>query len=590
MTQLSAAEVRDYAQKAGFTGQGLDMMTAIANRESSFNPEIVNDNPKTGDLSVGLGQINLMGNLAPDRLAKLREWGYPVNNVQDAIQVLKDPAVNMRFAYYLSGGTNFQPWSTAAAAAKDIGAGGGTNMATQQDPAQAAQSNQIRKTLTDGINTAFAQWQNNPSDILAANAWQKAITALSQWDAAQADINTSQYNTDPAQRAFDNSLKMGDLNRKTADAAYSQWSDKQKLAADSAAAEIKSVQDSNTQLEKEATGDFATNGQGPKSNIATFYSDPYQKTLDRYKAKYGADTAAPDLNVTNPNVTLPAAAGAGGQGNQTLSLFGETGWKPGGQPLGTLPGAALNLPSDGGADATGILAGSDPNSAVRPAPKPYAPGNPWAVSGQDAAPAAAGGGGTDWLGAAGNAAATIGGQVLTPGSALGGSAAKLWWRGLGGTASKIGGLLGFATGTPFHTGGPAMMNEKGAETIIPAFGDPHQLPGGPQVADPGVGSAVIPANIPRDQALLFSQIRNAAMQQDQGGGDSPDTSPQAQMARANDPQLAQKVRDALMKAVAAFDALNPPTTPTMTHGGPDLWAHQRALTGVPANPLPVEAK
>ncbi len=55
-------------------------------QESSNNPLTVNDNPATGDYSIGCFQINIRGNLALTRPSK--EWlQNPVNNVSYAYQM-----------------------------------------------------------------------------------------------------------------------------------------------------------------------------------------------------------------------------------------------------------------------------------------------------------------------------------------------------------------------------------------------------------------------------------------------------------------------------------------------------------------------
>ena len=63
-------------------------------KESSNNPQILNNNPATGDYSVGCFQVNLRGALAAGRPSE---------------QELKDPVINVRWAYrhYVSEGRSF---------------------------------------------------------------------------------------------------------------------------------------------------------------------------------------------------------------------------------------------------------------------------------------------------------------------------------------------------------------------------------------------------------------------------------------------------------------------------------------------------
>lgn len=143
MATLTIDQVVAQAYQAGFRGTGLVNATAIAERESSGNPQAHNTTSATHDDSYGLMQINMLGNLGQQRDALFRQ---NIPGYTDANSLL-DPAINMQAAYLLSAhGTNFNPWgaykgvsnlhntdvATAQAAvarfspgAVDVGGGGG---------------------------------------------------------------------------------------------------------------------------------------------------------------------------------------------------------------------------------------------------------------------------------------------------------------------------------------------------------------------------------------------------------------------------------------------------------------------------------
>lgn len=110
-TSPSAAttQVAQWAYGAGFRGNALALFTAIGLAESSGNADVINNNPKTGDYSVGVWQINYLpgsptsGNsLYNERTAA---FGPPA--------ALQNGPANAAAAYSLSnGGTSAGPWST----------------------------------------------------------------------------------------------------------------------------------------------------------------------------------------------------------------------------------------------------------------------------------------------------------------------------------------------------------------------------------------------------------------------------------------------------------------------------------------------
>jgi len=101
--KLTGAEVAAYAYKAGFRGQDLVKIVAIAGRESSWRTGAYNPDRSTGDDSYGLTQINMLGQMGTNRL---RSFG--ISKPED----LYDPEVNMRAARVLfqSSSVPFYHW------------------------------------------------------------------------------------------------------------------------------------------------------------------------------------------------------------------------------------------------------------------------------------------------------------------------------------------------------------------------------------------------------------------------------------------------------------------------------------------------
>lgn len=90
-------------KNAGFTGANLVTMTAIGLSESGGNPQAFNNNPSTGDYSIGWFQINYYGGLYQSRAA---QFGTPQ-------QLIGNPQGQANAAYVLSGGgQTFSPWQS----------------------------------------------------------------------------------------------------------------------------------------------------------------------------------------------------------------------------------------------------------------------------------------------------------------------------------------------------------------------------------------------------------------------------------------------------------------------------------------------
>lgn len=101
MATLSSAQIKTYAQQAGFQGDVVDTMVAIAYAESGGDPRSHNSTPP--DDSYGLWQINMIGSLGP---ARRKEFGIKDNTE------LFDPAVNAKAAYKVYKSSGLKAWTT----------------------------------------------------------------------------------------------------------------------------------------------------------------------------------------------------------------------------------------------------------------------------------------------------------------------------------------------------------------------------------------------------------------------------------------------------------------------------------------------
>jgi len=88
----------------GFRDEALEIAYAVVLAESGAKASAHNDDETTGDDSYGLFQINMLGDMGPER-RKL----YGLKDNKDLFR----PPTNARVAYELSeAGKNWQPWST----------------------------------------------------------------------------------------------------------------------------------------------------------------------------------------------------------------------------------------------------------------------------------------------------------------------------------------------------------------------------------------------------------------------------------------------------------------------------------------------
>ena len=99
---LTDGELKELLYLVGFRDNDLKEAWAIAKKESNGQPIRFNGNTKTGDSSYGMFQINMIGQLGPDRRDKFN---------LDANSDLLNPVVNAQIAFHMSdGGKDWSAW------------------------------------------------------------------------------------------------------------------------------------------------------------------------------------------------------------------------------------------------------------------------------------------------------------------------------------------------------------------------------------------------------------------------------------------------------------------------------------------------
>jgi len=101
---LSDEQLIELLKVVGFEGKALRSACAVAKAESNGRPLAFNGNLKTGDSSYGMFQINMIGELGPDRrdkfdLSSNAELFNPVTNAQVTL-------------YMTKGGNDWSSWSS----------------------------------------------------------------------------------------------------------------------------------------------------------------------------------------------------------------------------------------------------------------------------------------------------------------------------------------------------------------------------------------------------------------------------------------------------------------------------------------------
>lgn len=142
---LGTEKLVSLAQSAGFKGEDAATMAAIAMAESGGKSGAINDNPKTGDLSYGLWQINMIGKLGP---ARRKEFGIESN------EQLLDPATNANAAKKVKDSSGFGAWSVYKSG-------------KYKDYLPAAQE-ALKKSQSSSKSTSASQSTSKPSGSVSA--------------------------------------------------------------------------------------------------------------------------------------------------------------------------------------------------------------------------------------------------------------------------------------------------------------------------------------------------------------------------------------------------------------------------------------
>lgn len=102
LPNLTDAQLVELLSLVGFKGQDLKEAWAVAKKESNGRPLAFNGNSNTGDSSYGIFQINMIGDLGPDRRDKFKLS----SNAE-----LFNPVLNAKIAFHMSdGGEDWSSW------------------------------------------------------------------------------------------------------------------------------------------------------------------------------------------------------------------------------------------------------------------------------------------------------------------------------------------------------------------------------------------------------------------------------------------------------------------------------------------------
>ena len=469
--------------------------------------------------------------------------------------------------------------------------GSGQTDLNTSDSGAAADDMRLRQKLqTEGERL----WDivTNPSDpdsAEVANAYQALDSILAEIatiDQRWADV-TDRSNLN-AQNAFMDLMKVGDFKQTQADRAFDRWLSKRDRALATTEGEIASAVERNQANADIAAARRGTAGLGPTPETKTYIPGNYEDTLAKWNRRLGTGTEpSADYRTYSSPATPPAFSTYSPRGPETAG-GGAAGSSAATTPQGVPQGVQR---------AWDVVDQTRRPSFARP-PEPEKPrgwfgtndsGDLFGIPGTSrpevqnwdvtkALGAATGALGRWFTHNVGPDQGSLTNSIRgAPGDIAGaGTALQRWWNEVVGGRLPMGRVLSHADGTLNAPGGKAMVGERGPETQIDPQGGVSVVgQQGPEVRDIAPGSAILPADIPPEEVYMFTQI----MQGLQGGGRNPDAERQQRM---NDPNLAKKVRDSLMQAVAAEDASNPPRLPTLVGQWPmDPWQDLRPLVEPP---------
>jgi hypothetical protein len=101
---LSDGQLIELLRAVGFEGKALRSACAVAKAESNGRPLAFNGNQKTGDSSYGVFQINMIGELGPDRRDK-----FDLNSNAE----LFNPVTNAEITLHMTkGGKDWSSWTS----------------------------------------------------------------------------------------------------------------------------------------------------------------------------------------------------------------------------------------------------------------------------------------------------------------------------------------------------------------------------------------------------------------------------------------------------------------------------------------------